>query len=320
MAGKSKAPEKKASSSSSKGTAKEDDAPAEKKKKEVEDFDGFNARIREQRKSEGSSQTFKFDKSRCRMITEDENLPASHSGVLYWMSRDQRVQDNWALIYAQRLALKEKVPLFVCFCLVPKFLQATLRQYAFMLKGLRSVQKELVDLNIPFSLLFGEAKAVLPDFVKKHKIGGVVTDFSPLRTPRAWVDEVAKKLPEDVPLCQVDAHNIVPVWVTSEKLEYAARTIRPKIHKHLPDYLTEFPDVISHPHKSSSKFENPFKNWDELMAFLKIDKTVGEVEWAKPGTAEAFQTLRSCDVSKLDFRSAGQRDDPDSGLTAVLEA
>jgi len=293
MAPTPKIPAKKSSSSTSKGPNQDDEAPLEKKKKGVEDFDGFNARIGDQRKSAGSPLDFKFDKSRCKMITKTENFPASHSGVVYWMSRDQRVQDNWALIYAQRLALKEKVPLLVCFCLVPKFLQATLRQYAFMLKGLKSVQKELHDLNIPFSLLLGEAKAVLPDFVKKHKIGGVVTDFAPLRVPRSWVDEVAKKLPEDVPLCQVDAHNVIPVWVTSDKLEYAARTIRPKINKHLPAYLTEFPDVISHPHKSSSKFENPFKNMDELMAFLQIDRTVGEVEWAKPGTDEAFKTLKS---------------------------
>lgn len=140
--------------------------------------------------------------------------------------------DNWALIYAQRLALKEKVPLFVCFCLVPTFLQATLRQYGFMLKGktaivsgqqqglvgfnlslnrnrfpmiiigLKQVRLELVKLKIPFSLLFGEAGAVLPSFVEKHRIGGIVTDFAPLRVPRKWVDEVSKKLP-DVPLCQV---------------------------------------------------------------------------------------------------------------------
>lgn len=44
------------------------------------------------------------------------------TGVAYWMSRDQRVQDNWSLIYAQKLALEHKVPLFVVFCLLPKFL------------------------------------------------------------------------------------------------------------------------------------------------------------------------------------------------------
>jgi len=51
------------------------------------------------------------------------------------------VTDNWALLYAQRLALREKVPLYVCFCLVPKFLQATLRQYGFMLRGETCLKK-----------------------------------------------------------------------------------------------------------------------------------------------------------------------------------
>jgi hypothetical protein len=29
---------------------------------------------------------------------------------------------------------------------------------------------------------------------------------------------------------QVDAHNVVPCWQASPKLEYAARTMRPKIN------------------------------------------------------------------------------------------
>lgn len=47
--------------------------------------------------------------------------------------------DNWAFLYAQRLALKQELPLRVCFCLVPKFLDATIRHYDFMLKGLQEM-------------------------------------------------------------------------------------------------------------------------------------------------------------------------------------
>jgi deoxyribodipyrimidine photo-lyase len=56
------------------------------------------------------------------------------------MSRDQRVADNWALLFAQELGLKRKVPLAVVFCLVPGFLEATIRHYGFRLKGLREVE------------------------------------------------------------------------------------------------------------------------------------------------------------------------------------
>jgi len=50
---------------------------------------------------------------------------------------------------------------------------------------------------------------------------------------------------------QVDAHNIVPVWEASDKQEYAARTIRSKLHKKLPEYLVEFPLVEKHQHKQT---------------------------------------------------------------------
>ena len=36
-----------------------------------------------------------------------------------------------------------------------------------------------------------------------------------------------------IPMAQVDAHNVIPVWEASDKCEYAARTIRPKIHRKL---------------------------------------------------------------------------------------
>lgn len=45
---------------------------------------------------------------------------------------------------------------------------------------------------------------------------------------------------------QVDAHNIVPCWVASPKLEYSARTIRGKITNLLPEFLTDFPPVEKH--------------------------------------------------------------------------
>lgn len=59
---------------------------------------------------------------------------------------------------------------------------------------------------------------------------------------------------------QVDAHNIVPCWVASPKLEYAARTIRGKITKQLPEFLTHFPLIEKHPHAAArrAKVRMPF--------------------------------------------------------------
>jgi deoxyribodipyrimidine photo-lyase len=69
-------------------------------------------------------------------------------------------------------------------------------------------------------------------------------------------------------LIQVDAHNVVPVWVASDRLEYAARTIRPKIHAQLKRYLTEFPTLA---HQTSewtppSGFTVGVEDWDAVIA------------------------------------------------------
>ncbi|UCC77144.1 MAG: deoxyribodipyrimidine photo-lyase, partial [Anaerolineales bacterium] len=101
--------------------------------------------------------------------------------VAYWMSRDQRAADNWALLYAQELALQRQVPLVVVFCLVPTFLGATQRQYQFLLEGLQQVARQLARKGIGFHLLTGSPQQAVSAFVTGRGIGLLVTDFDPLR-------------------------------------------------------------------------------------------------------------------------------------------
>lgn len=65
------------------------------------------------------------------------------------------------------------------------------------------VLQDCNKLEISFHLLIGYAKDVLPQFVTDNDIGGVVTDFSPLRTPMQWVDDVTTAIPKNIPICQV---------------------------------------------------------------------------------------------------------------------
>lgn len=218
---------------------------------------------------------FNFRKRRIRILSQTDLFDENKNGVLYWMSRDARVQDNWAMLFAQKVALKNEVPLHICFCLVPKFLDATIRHYKFMLAGLQEIEQECTRLNIAFHLLLGPAATHIPKFVQENRIGAVICDFSPLRVPLAWLDEVKRKLPDSVALCQVDAHNIVPVWVASDKQEYAARTIRTKINGKLDEFLTGFPPVIRHPYDGQAK---PSKvNWSYALASVQVNRTVDQV-------------------------------------------
>ncbi len=113
--------------------------------------------------------------------------------IIYWMSRDQRVHDNWALLFAQQLAIEKKKPLAVIFNLVPDFLEATIRQYGFMLKGLQEVEAELGRYNIPFFLLRGNPEVEIPKFIKKYNASVLVSDFDPLRIKRIWKKRSCKK-------------------------------------------------------------------------------------------------------------------------------
>ncbi|KAM4605064.1 CPD photolyase [Polymixia lowei] len=258
----------------------------------------------------------KFNQKRLRFISDSRKIKQGSDGVLYWMLRDHRIQDNWALIHAQQLALAENLPLHICVCLdVPKSELSTLRHYSFMLNGLEEVAKECRALDIQFHLLHGAAGEVLAGFVSDRGLGAVVTDFSPLREPLQQLEDVQKNLPEDVPLTQVDAHNVVPCWVASNKLEYAARTIRGKITKLLPEFLTEFPLVDKHPH-TAARTANPI-DWSRTLSSLQVDRAVGDVAWAEPGTAAGTLMLESfIDLRLKHF--AVHRNDPNSAALSQL--
>ncbi|XP_015114233.1 deoxyribodipyrimidine photo-lyase [Diachasma alloeum] len=286
--------------------------PPKKKAKTLGLFEKF---IENRRKTADSIMDFPMNKKRIRVLSNAKEVVKNSKGILYWMFRDPRVQDNWALLYAQKLALKNRLPLHVCYCILPKFLDATLRHYKFLVESLEEVSNDCKELNINFHLLLGEPNSVVLDFVKKYNIGALVIDFFPLRLPRFWVEDIGKKLPEDVPLCQVDAHNIVPCWQASDKLEYAARTIRSKINSKLPEYLTEFPPVIKHPHDSD--FEFPKIDWKNSLNEVLIDKTVDKVEWCKPGYRGAVGQLETFITERLKNYNE-KRNDPVQDATSGL--
>ena len=186
----------------------------------------------------------------CWDASREEVLRVGAEGkgdVVYWMSRDQRAEDNWALLRARDLAKARGSRALVVFALHHGFLGATERHYDFMLKGLVETERALLAKGYPFELLVlgGDgsptAGAAVAEFAKSRGCGHVVCDFSPLRIAKGWKDELLAALPKDVGASVVDAHNVVPVWAASDKKEVGARTIRKKINDKLPRYLTELP-------------------------------------------------------------------------------
>ncbi|MGA1876125.1 MAG: deoxyribodipyrimidine photo-lyase [bacterium] len=215
--------------------------------------------------------------------------------IVYWMSRDQRVRDNWALLYAQERAVKKKEPLIVTFVLVPQFLEATIRHYGFMIRGLQEVEKDLSEKNIPFFLIMGTPHEKIPEFIKTYHVSALITDFDPLRIKREWQKGVLEKI--DIPCYEVDAHNIVPCRVASDKQEYAAYTFRPKVHRNLPEFLDDLPSLEKHPILWREKPERI--DYEMVKSSLQIDKSVIEVDWLKPGERSAHHLLQDFIASRL---------------------
>jgi len=210
--------------------------------------------------------------------------------VVYWMQRDQRSDDNWALIYAQETAVSLQQPLLVVFTLVPSFNHATLRQYAFMLKGLEQLSKRLKRHNIPFFLLNGLPQDVLPRFLVEAEAGLLITDFNPLTVCKSWKQRLNERI--TIPFHEVDAHNIIPCRYISDHQEYAAFTLRKKVEKLLSEFLTPIPGLVKHPF-SDDTFKATNFHWSDMVRILMVDHKVGEVDWIQPGESAAHEGLES---------------------------
>ncbi|UWX11368.1 CRPV-259 [Crowpox virus] len=229
-------------------------------------------------------ESFEYNKKRNRILSLTRHIRRDIKSVLYWMVRDQRIQDNWALIYAQRIALHLKIPLRICFCIVPGFHTTTSRHFSFLLDGLKEIAEECIKLSIGFNAVYGLPNVLIPSIIKKYKVGVIITDFFPLRVPEKLVKQVTNALPDKVVFIQVDAHNIVPCWEASHKQEYGARTLRKKINGMLDTYLTEFPVITKHPY-------GPFSVSIANNKGVEFDDTVHPVSWAVPGSKAAFKVL-----------------------------
>lgn len=240
-----------------------------------------------------------------KRIHSIKELPHVNGTVAYWMGREMRVNDNWALLFAQSLAIKYKMPLAVIFCLPPTFLEATERAYGFILKGFHETEKLLKKKNIPFYLLIGNPEIKIPKFVSQYTVTKLIADFNPLNIVSQYKSAVAAKI--NASFYEVDAHNIVPARVASNKQEFGAYTIRPKIHRLLPEFLDDFPPVRKHPFDWTGTM--PTIDWEKANTRLQINRTVKEVDWIVPGESSAIAAMKDFLEQRL-FQYGSDRNDP----------
>jgi deoxyribodipyrimidine photo-lyase len=228
------------------------------------------------------------------------------------MARDQRIKDNFALKAAQEFALEKRLPLAVIFSFHTVSTSRAFEHYEFMLKGLREVSEHLAEKNIPFIGLVGDSSETLPMSFKHFNPAMVFFDMSPLNGPKKLVSTLSKEWPVTI----VDTHNVVPVWEASDKQEYGARTIRPKIHKLLNEYSKLADEIIRHPFDWPNKNILTFSDIENkfLVLLEKIPRN-NVTHFPKSGESAALKEMHSFFSERFNGYANNRNDPTINGLS-----
>ncbi len=237
--------------------------------------------------------------------------------VLYWMQQSQRSECNHALEYAVQTANRLQQPLLVVFGLTGSYPEANLRHYTFMLEGLQETRVSLAKRGIKLLVRYGSPPEVALQVGSYASV--IVCDRGYLRHQREWRRQVAEAAP--CLLTQVESDVVVPIEVVSDKTEYAARTVRPKINKYLDDFFQSLPESVPERHSLGVDLNGlDLSDIDDVLKPLHIDNSVTPVtHFLRGGTSRAKTTFNEFIQSRL-HRYTVNRSQPQTDDTSQMSA
>jgi deoxyribodipyrimidine photo-lyase len=201
------------------------------------------------------------------------------------MQQSQRTAMNHALEYAVHEANRLGCGVVVVFGLTDDYPEANLRHYAFMLEGLKETEQALRKRGVRMVVRKGSPPEVALEAGGEARL--IVCDCGYLRHQRQWRQALARKAACRV--VQVESDLIVPVEAASDKAQIGARTLRPRIHRQLADYLHALPPVpVRTPTVKLRMDGMPLEDTAAVIQTLRIDRSVTPVSGTlKGGTSEA---------------------------------
>lgn len=163
-------------------------------------------------------------------------LRAQAKYVLYWCQINRRTESNHALAHAIHLANQLKLPVLVYEGLTCTYREANDRIHTFVLENVQEMAAACEKLGVGYVFYLRAKRTDANNVLYRlaEDAAAVVTDDFPVFIVRQHLESVPAKLP--VPCFAVDSSTVVPMN-HFEKREWAAYTIRPKVHKALPNYL-----------------------------------------------------------------------------------
>jgi deoxyribodipyrimidine photo-lyase len=229
------------------------------------------------------------------------------------MQRAQRADDNPALNVAIEAANLLGKPVVVYFQLLPRVQRAQLRHYAFMLQGLENLDAALRRRGVGFVVARYPEQGLLR-FCAEVKPCLVIGDENPLREAERARVRVAAKL--SAPFWTVDADVIVPTRMLGKE-HYAARTIRPKIHALLPQFLKPLANPSARAAWRGLVHTRSLNAGPAILENFPIDRSVAPVSTFIGGAAAAQKTLTNFLRTRLEGY-ATERNKPDVDGTSQL--
>ena len=258
-----------------------------------------------------------------RRRVRDLNTAAVRPGgkyVLYWSQMNRRVDANHALAHACSVANQLGVPVLVYEGLTCAYPYANDRFHTFILQAVPETRRRLAELGIGY-IFYLRRRHSEPDDAFYRLAGfaaAVVTDDYPTFVTRGFNRSVPPKL--NVAMCAVDSSCIVPMQCF-EKREWAAYTIRPKIHRLLPDYLVDAPKIaVRHRYPAgTSPFDTEVTESGiaALVASCEIDHSVAPSTAFRGGREAAEAQLRLFLEERL-RRYDAEKNEPSAHATSEL--
>jgi deoxyribodipyrimidine photo-lyase len=192
--------------------------------------------------------------------------------VLYWAQMNRRVDSNHGLLYAVELANQHGLPLLYYEGLASSHPSASDRFHTFILQGVPETAKRLEEKGIGYCFYLRKRREDPNEglYELAKCAAALVTDDYPTSVARQHNARVSQKL--DIPYCVVDSSCVVPMNKI-EKRQYAAYTIRPRIHRLLPDYLHAAEEL-----KVRHRYDAPGLPWHTEVQLNGIRDLVAECE------------------------------------------
>lgn len=152
---------------------------------------------------------------------------SGEGSVIYFIERELRVKDNFALVYSDNLAKKLNKNLKIVH-LYNQFDSKVKKD--FYEKELEILKNDMQTYDFDFQVIDYES---VVSFINGISPAEIIIDFNPIRDESVFKSVKYK-------ITEIDGHNIIPARYISDKQEYSAFQFRKKVYNNIYGFFTEF--------------------------------------------------------------------------------